>query len=179
MIFAQNPTQLDFNHTLRIDYIHAGNVSQQWMAVEGVYRQNGWGGPQKNLIDKVDLGNHILEMRLLKTNELLYRYNFNSVFEEYKTTKEAKELTKAFKATALMPFPKKKVIIEIFTRDKHHKAVSNLKFNLDPKSTMVRHEPLPKNVDVIRFSGGEPGPNQVDIALIAEGYTAKRKREIY
>ncbi|HXI93015.1 MAG TPA: peptidase M64 N-terminal domain-containing protein, partial [Blastocatellia bacterium] len=59
--------------TMRVDYYHTGNASQEMFSVDRVVIEPlPWpGNPQKN-IDETNLGKYLFEVRDRTTNRLLY-----------------------------------------------------------------------------------------------------------
>jgi len=92
------------------------------------------------------------------------------LFKEWQTTKEAKELTRAFSGAVLMPYPKEKVILKIFTRDEKNKFAEIYKQKIDPENYFIRKGNNEKyNVTEIKVTGNPS--EKYDILFIPEGYT--------
>src|SRR5262249_53225822 len=77
--------------TMRLDYYHTGNASQEMFSLDRVVIEPlPWpGNPQKN-IDETNLGKYLFEVRDRTTNRLLYSRGFASIYGEWETTDEAK-----------------------------------------------------------------------------------------
>ena len=71
-----------------------------------VYQEPFWGGSMINLVDTLNFGDYMYEVRDSSTNQLLYSRGFNTLFREWQTTDEATHIKKAFKQTLTFPFPK-------------------------------------------------------------------------
>ncbi|MBR5877628.1 MAG: peptidase M64, partial [Alistipes sp.] len=101
--FAQDFSAHFVEKTLRIDYIFAGNAEQQFVALNELSEFDGWAGRRVNL-DRVPVrGNGEIKLIDPKTNKTIYRNTFSSLFQEWLVTDEAKELSKSFEATFLVP----------------------------------------------------------------------------
>ena len=100
------------NATLRIDYVFAGNSSQQMIAIDELAQFEGWAGRRVNMDSVPVRGNGEVKVIDAQSNEVLYRNSFSSLFQEWLTTDEAAIATKSFEFTQIVPFPKQEVIIE-------------------------------------------------------------------
>ena len=110
-VSAQSFSDYFANKTLRIDYVFAGNAENQLVALDELATIEGWAGRRVNL-DKIPVrGNGELKLIDSKSGKTIYRTSFSSLFQEWLVTDEAKEVTKSFEATFLVPFPKKEVFV--------------------------------------------------------------------
>ncbi len=166
------------SHTLRVDYIMAGDKNTCEMYLYKVCEEPYWGGSQKNLIDTLSYGDYFFEVRDSATDELLYSRGFNSLFREWQTTAEAGVKRKAFKETLTFPYPKKTVILTIY---KHfYMGDAELKFTtfIDPADILIeKRKPEAYETEDILISG-DPA-RHVDIVYIAEGYSASEKEKFF
>ena len=174
MAAAQNFSDYFTNRTLRLDYIFAGNTQQQLIALDELASINNWAGRRINL-DKVPVkGNGELSVIDCESQKCIYRTSFSTLFQEWLTTEEATLTTKSFEGTFLIPFPKQDIIVEITLFDSEGKAQSSLRHKVNPIDKLIRnldsrqappHEYLLQN-----------GSSQecIDIAIVAEGYTAEQ-----
>ena len=73
--------------TMRLDYYHTGNATQEMFSVDRVAIEPlPWpGNPMKN-IDETNLGKYLFEVRDRTTNRLLYSRGFASIYGEWETT---------------------------------------------------------------------------------------------
>lgn len=161
-----------YNATLRIDYIFAGNSSQQMVAIDEFAKFDGWAGRQVNLESVPVRGNGDVKLIDAKSNKVLYINSFSTLFQEWLTTDEAASTTKSFEFTQLVPFPKQEVIVETTLYNNEGKIQATSRQKIDPNDKLIRnlnsrecapHEYILKN-----------GSSQecIDIVIMAEGYTA-------
>ena len=99
------------------------------------------------------------------------------MFEEWRSTEQAKTETQSWTNSASVPFPKVPVYVEITARDKADMQFHPLlKQEVDPKSIFIDRGKLKANkVHQIQKSGDST--EKVDLVFIAEGYTADEQEK--
>lgn len=159
--------------TLRLDYYHCGNADSEHFYFDELIQEPYWAGSENNLIDEMAYGNHLLELRLTETGELIYSKGFGTLFDEWQTTPEAKTTDCCYPESVIMPFPKEKVLVSILSRNKLGAFEKQFEYPVDPNSYFIKkeREKLPV-FDVVK--SGEPS-KKVDVVLLPEGYTADQK----
>ncbi len=176
-IACGSKAQVDFdqyfeNKTLRIDYLMGGDANSQSIFLKELREEPYWGGSTTNLIDKFGYGNFRFKLLDDTSGKLLYSKGFNSLFQEWQSTPEAKKLHRAFYQVNVMPYPKNKVRFVLEKRNKNGEMVKIWEYRIDPKNYFIQKEALTKYVVTKIYGEGKPNKS-VDIAFIAEGYTAQ------
>lgn len=156
--------------SMRIDYYFAGNNNTTEVYFIETKEEPFWGGPKKNLIDSFNYGNFRLQVFSKESNELIYSKGFSSLFQEWQTTGEAKEVKRSFYQTSVIPFPKDKIRFEISQRERNGKFKVIFEKIINPKNYFILREPV-KKVETERLFGNFESDQALDIAFIAEGYT--------
>ena len=106
-VFAQSDFDKYFEKkSLRVDFALSGNLKSQSAAIQGLREEPVWGGPVKNLIDKFNYGGYYINVYDKATNKLIYSRGFNTLFEEWRSTEQAKTETQSWTNSASVPFPK-------------------------------------------------------------------------
>ncbi|HEX5832522.1 MAG TPA: peptidase M64 N-terminal domain-containing protein, partial [Pyrinomonadaceae bacterium] len=73
--------------TMRVDYYHTGDASQEVFSVDRVVIEPlPWPGHPSQTIDTSNLGKYLFEVRDAKTKQLLYSRGFASIYGEWETT---------------------------------------------------------------------------------------------
>jgi hypothetical protein len=156
--------------SLRFDYTHAGNFETEYFALDALIEEPFWGGSKKNLIDTFDYGEYCVKVFDAGSKEIIYSRGYSSLFGEWQTTGEAKLLVRSFSETVIIPFPKKPVILSLFSRS--HDGVPEEKFscNIDPSSYFIRPAKAGK-ISIFDIKTDVPSANAVDIVILGDGYT--------
>ena len=177
--FANNFT----DQTLRIDYNHTGNATEQFISMDEVWRQGIWAGSRTKLIDNLDLGVYYAKLYDAASGELIWSKGFNSYFGEWQTTGPAGQgIMHTYHESVLTPFPRQPVEFALESRDEGGQLVEFYRTPIDPNSWQVRLDPAPANITTVDgHIGGDPH-GCVDIAIVGEGYTeaeiAKFKKDV-
>jgi hypothetical protein len=171
-IFAAGFDQYFENRTLRIDYTHAGDATSDEYFIDELKAEPFWGGSHENLIDNMSYGIYLFKVFDQASNTLLYSRGYCTLFDEWQATAEAKITRRSFSETVVMPFPKKNVRVEFYTRN--HKGGYDKKFEyvVDVKSYFITPERKYKFPVYDAYISGDP-KNCVDIVILPEGYTAQ------
>ncbi len=159
--------------TLRVDYLHGGDATDEFVILDRLHRQGSWAGSRAHRIDPFEVGRTLVEVRDLASGDLLFSRRLDSYFGEYRTTAEAaKGIKRAYHATVLVPFPRAKVklVVKVRQKDRSHRTL--LEAEVDPAAPTISLEPARKDARVIDVHiPGDPH-SRVDVAIVAEGYTA-------
>ena len=177
--FSQNYDRNFTQATMRVDYYHVGTKGQEHITLDKVYEENAWPGSKVNLLDMLNLGDCFIKVCDLQTNELLYSRGYSTVFGEWQTTEEASNGSwRTFQETVRFPFPKRKVLISFYRRDKFIGAGEEMAFRevfstaIDPNnSTIVNCEKRESKFSVFDVMINGPAEKKVDILILGDGYT--------
>ncbi len=172
---AEEPLPYDVvfeSKTLRIDYFLSGDAGSETVFFSQMKEEPRWGGPQKNLVDPFGFGTYRYSLYDSASRKMIFSRGFSTLFQEWKGTPEAKKMKRAFPMTAVMPFPKSTVrfVIEKRSYNTNQFEVLFERF-INPVDYFINRESVhPYKFSKIKDSG-DPS-NHVDIAFLAEGYTA-------
>ncbi|MFC2087103.1 M64 family metallopeptidase [Bacteroidota bacterium] len=172
LITSGQVTYNDFftNESLRIDFILAGNSDEINLYWKKVKMENHWSGSRINLIDSLNRGSYIYELRDLDSKKLIYSSGFSSLFEEWQYTKEAKHTNKYFEESINLPYLKKESILKIYARNMDNSLYLLADTILNPASYLIDKEVIKKINFQSIVRNGSPN-DKIDIAFLAEGYT--------
>ena len=158
------------NKTLRVDYLMGGSAKDQTVFIKELKEEPFWGGSKTNLIDQFGFGTFKFKLIDAETKVLLYSKGFNSLFQEWQTTAEAKELKRAFYQVNVMPFPKRPVLFVLESRKWNGEMEQIFEYEIDPTNYFIGKE-KPNTIVSNRVMGEGDPATSVDVAFIAEGYT--------
>ncbi|MCF6270560.1 MAG: IgA Peptidase M64 [Melioribacteraceae bacterium] len=168
-LFAQ--TEYDvwfFDKTMRFDYYQVGNSNREQIVFKELIEEAIWGGPKINLVDTLNLGEY--KLSIFNNENVIYSKGFSTLFKEWQTTKEAKEINRSYSGTAIFPYPRDSVTLKLYSRNSENifKEIYSLKIN--PDNYFIREESYAKyDVEKIKYSGIPS--EKYDIVFLPEGYT--------
>jgi hypothetical protein len=157
---------------LRFDYLHIGDNSNEKFVFDEIRKEPYFSGSKTNLIDTLFFGNHFFKVFDSKTKKLIYSRGFSSLFQEWQSTIESKEITRFFGETLIFPFPKNDVILKIYSRDKtqNNQFIEKFSFNIDPSNYFIKPG-LVYVYDVEEIKVNNDSNVSLDIAFLPDGYT--------
>lgn len=166
--------------TLCIRYLHSGDFNRQSYRLKDFVLQGQWAGSTQHLIDPFYYGRQKVEVRDVATDSLLYSCSFNSLFDEYRTTKEGRAgKRKSFREYVRIPMPIVPVKICFYSRNAQFVYERQWELQFEPGRTKMKKildkQPY-RSLHVVE----EPS-KAYDILLVPEGYafsdTAKWRRD--
>jgi len=165
--------------TMRIDYYHTGDASSEIITLDKVYQYGTWAGSLKNLIDNFNNGKYYFKIYDAASNNLIYSKGFDSYFGEYKTSDDGlKNIKKTYHESAIIPYPKAKIIFSVETRQKDNSLKEFYRTEIDPAElTIIKENLKDKSAKVFTsLKSGDPHV-KADIVILAEGYTVKEEQK--
>jgi hypothetical protein len=160
--------------TMRVDVYMTGNSRETHYSVDQIYQEGNWPGNPKKLRDPFNNGSYYLKVYSLIDNQLIFSRGFNCIFEEYQTTRPAKNGQKrTFLKPLRFPYPKNPVNVVLERRDENnilHPVFSRIIY--PGNKNIVRVQPHKDDRIYEALINGDPS-NKVDLVFIAEGYKEK------
>ena len=170
--YAQTEFERFFtDECLRVDYELVGDSKSVSFVLKEMKIQGVWVG-NLNVGDTCQMGSYRFSLLDSVSGKVLYQNGFSSLFDEWQQTQEACRCVQSFYHVSLMPFPKQtvKFRFEQMNRDKAGFSVLT-EFYINPKNKFIRRESVNSYKHSIVHGGGDVN-NKVDVAFLAEGYTA-------
>lgn len=177
--FAQNFDDYFIDKTLRLDYIFMGNADKQDICLDELSSLPQWAGRHTHLSELPLAGNGEITMKDKATGKVIYRTSFSSLFQEWLGEQEAKVVTRGFENTFLVPYPKQPAEITVTLKDVYQKPSATLTHEVNPKDILI-HQRGTGNLTPHRYlwKGGS-SEKCIDVAIMAEGYSAKDEELFY
>jgi hypothetical protein len=156
--------------TLRIDYTFSGDVTQQDIYVDKLNVIPRWYGKRHHLAEVPVEGNGQIIVRDHRTQQVIYKNSFSTLFQEWLSYDEAKQIRKSFENVFLVPMPKDSADITVNLMNNRREVMTTLTHQVVPTDILIRHigerhitpyETLQQAADTNRC---------IHIAYIAEGY---------
>ena len=182
LLLAQNSIDFDqyfLDKTMRIDYFHVGDAKEEFITLDRIFDQGIWAGSKRRLVDYFNNGRYYIKIYDLASGKLIFSRGFDSYFGEYKTAGDAlKGIKRTYHESALIPYPKKKIRFVLEVRDRQNLLKLLFSQEIDPFGTDINREPLGTGVRVFEIQKSGDPHEKIDIAFIAEGYTAKEEEKL-
>lgn len=160
------------DNTLRIDYYHSGDSKTESYSIDELLMEPYWGGSKINLVDTFNYGHYFFQVRDKQSRKVIYSRGYSTLFGEWQTTDEANRTRKSFSETVVMPFPKKDVIVEFFSRNYKGDFEKRFSYDVDVNSYFINPQ-LRKEYKVYDVHISRDPAKAVDIVILPEGYTKK------
>jgi hypothetical protein len=157
--------------TMRVDYLHTGGRGLEAVAIDRIVNDGPWPGSRTNLVDGTNLGKYLFEVIDRSTNRVVYSRGFASLYGEWETTPEAKELYRTFSGTLRFPWPKAAVQVVLKKRDRLNAFHEFWSAVIDPASRQVNRARMVPAAKVWTLWESGPAESKVDLLLIGDGYT--------
>lgn len=165
------------DETLRIDYYHTGSAKDEFISIDQLYRYGNWAGSLTHLVDELNNGKYYAKIYDAKSKKLIYSKGFDTFFGEYKSSdKGVNGVLRSYHETVLTPYPKSKIIFALEQRDKKNSLIEFYRTEIDPNDIMIiKDQIIDEKVEFLRIVNNGNPHTKVDVAILAEGYTALEK----
>ena len=102
---------------------------------------------------------------------MLFSKGYQNLYGEWQTTDEAKQVTKTFDESVVVPFPRVKIDIALYYKTWEGKLKEGMRFCVSPENYFIRdYDNL--NLPVYdAWIGNEDITKAVDVVILPEGYT--------
>lgn len=165
--------------TLRVDYIFNGNASGQAICLDGLSALPTWAGRKHHLAELPLQGNGQIVMRNAASGKTIYTTSFSSLFQEWLETDEARNVTKGFENTFLLPYPLQPVEIEITLLDPRRNVRASMKHIVHPNDVLIEQKGN-SHITPHKYLLHNDSPEKcIDVATLAEGYTLQEMQTFY
>lgn len=167
---AQRFDEFFTDSTLRLNYIFAGDRTEQRIYVDELEKTSRWYGRRIRL-DQLPLkGDGQITVSDAASGKVIYRHSFSSLFQEWLATEESHRVAKSFENVFLVPLPKQKVNIKVELLDYHERPITSLTHTVDPTDILIRRTDKPQFPYVTMQQAADTA-HCIHFAYVAEGYT--------
>ena len=157
--------------TLRIDYNFSGNNREQSISVDQLNVLPQWYGKTNNLASLPVEGNGQITVRDHKTQKVIYKNSFSTLFQEWLSYPEAASgIRRSFENVLLVPFPKDTIDITLDLRNNRREVMTSLTHQVVPTDILIRHIGEPDITPYTLLQQAKDTSRCIHIAFLAEGY---------
>jgi hypothetical protein len=163
--------QLFHPKTLRLDWILAGDANTTHAYFSAFRLEPHWGGSRTQLIDSTGFGDYRVVLLDQVSGDTIYTRGFCTLFQEWQSTENAKQMQRAFEQSVQLPFPRGKAQVVIDRRNNDQSFSPILRVMFDPQSPDIIAD-VPVGAEVVTVEHHGTSEACVDLVFVAEGYTA-------
>lgn len=162
--------------TMRLDYYHAGDAETEHFFLDEVIEEPYWAGNRQYLVDERRVGNHQFRVLDKQSGRVIYQRGFNTLFNEWQCTPEAKTTLKAMPEGVTFPYPKEDVVVEFYTRENATGMMyKRWSYEIDVDDYRIRQARNTLTTVDIHYTGNPA--QRVDVVIIPEGYTEDERED--
>ena len=161
-------------NTLRYDFYHSGNSSNEYYTFDCVMREGVWAGSRTALINPFEYGEQHFRIVDASSSKVIYKNNYCTLFNEWQTTPEAASVERSFPEGLIFPEPKNDFYIEIYARNKSTKKMEKKHSHL-VRINSYNIRPFEAQYESIDIHIGGDIEHSLDIVLLPDGFTAGEK----
>jgi hypothetical protein len=175
---AQQYSDYFTDKACRVDFHLCGNAQKTSIFLDKVRQEPYWGGRHSHLSGDLNLGDFRFRVLDSLSRQQIYIDGFSALYKEWQTTPEALTTSKSFEQTIQFPFPRKAVTLIIEKRIDLDHWDELFRYSLSPTDKLIDRS-IPKAVPVKTIYKTLAPEKAIDIAVIAEGYSAGERRKFY
>jgi hypothetical protein len=159
--------------TLRIDYFHSGNSQTEMFSLDQIVLEPlPFPGNLKQPFDLTARGKYMFVAIDPKTQKPLWSRSFSSIYGEWETIGEAKQMNRTFHESQRMPNQSKPFDFVIKKRDENNNFKEVWRIEIDPNDYLVHQESAIYASQVIAIENNGDSAEKVDLLILGDGYTA-------
>jgi len=177
-LFSQQYLDYFTDKACRIDFQLSGNNKNTSAYLSKIVQEPFWGGRKSHLADDMNLGEYRFMVLDSLSGKMIYIDDFSTLYFEWQSTPEASLINKSFEQSVQFPFPQKSVKVVIERRLDFDKWEKLIQFGFSPDDKLIRKTKVAE-VPVKTICKTASPEKAIDIAVIAEGYTAKQRAKFY
>ena len=173
LMIACNSIAAEAPSTMRVDYFHSGNNETEMFSLDQVVMEPlPWTGNMQQPIDKTLRGKYLFEITDANSGKVLWSRSFSSIYGEWETTGEARQINRTFHESLRFPAPALPFDVVLCKRGPDNAFEEIWRIRLDPNDYLVHRESAIYADEVVAiWEGGDPATS-VDLLLLGDGYTA-------
>jgi hypothetical protein len=159
-------------NTMRLDYYHTGNAEEEFFSVDNIIIEPlPWPGNPDHPMDDTNLGKYIFEVIDRADNRVIYSRGFASIFGEWETTPEARQVHKTFHESLRFPAPSSKVQVVLKKRDRNNAFREIWSTLVDPSDIFIDRSKSKSPGPLIELEKKGDPSKKVDFLILGDGYT--------
>ncbi len=171
-IFSKGQIEFDnffIKKSFRFDFMIGGNYEEVTIYPRQMKQEPFWAGSVINTIDTFHYGSFRFRIFDVEKDILIFSKGFNTLFQEWQSTPEAKKENRVFYQCVVFPFPKERVRLEIEARNWQGEFNAVYSTEIDPDNYFIVNESTALYETRVLEEYGNP-QEKIDLVILAEGY---------
>jgi hypothetical protein len=161
--------------TMRVDYYHTGNDKEERFSVDRVVLEPlPWPGNPSKPLDDTNRGKYFFEVIDAASGRALYSRGFSSIYGEWETTAEARQMNRTFSESLRFPQIDKPAKIIVRKRDAHNVFRDIWSLAIDPADKFIDPSTIDAGPLITLRDSGDPA-KKLDLLILGDGYTAAER----
>jgi IgA Peptidase M64/Peptidase M64 N-terminus len=162
--------------TMRLDYYHSGNSSQEIFSLDRIVIEPlPWPGDPSSAVDETNLGKYLFEVIERASNRVVFSRGYASIYGEWETTEEATRANRTFHESLRFPAPGSPVQVVLKKRDSDNAFREVWSTLVDPEDVFIdRSKPTPPG-ELLALEKNGDSAAKVDFLILGDGYTASER----
>jgi hypothetical protein len=164
-------------HTLRVDYYHTGNATEERFSLDRlVIEPLAWPGNPAKPLDDTNRGKYFFEVIDAASGRTLYSRGFASIYGEWETTGEAKQINRTFSESLRFPALDKPARIVVKKRDAKNQFQNVWTITVDPADKFIERGAATVDAGGLLklHAAGDPA-TKLDFLILGDGYTSTER----
>ncbi len=170
MSFAEQP------RSMRVDFYHTGNRNLEIFSLDQVVLEPLlWSGNMLQPIDSTFRGQYAFSVVDSDSGEIAWSRSFSSIYGEWETTGEAREINRTFHESLRFPAQSQSFDVIVSKRDDKNEFQEVWKARIDPNDYLVHQESAAYADHVVVIEQNGDPASKVDLLILGDGYTLAEK----
>lgn len=163
---AENP------QTMRVDFYHTGSSDTEVFSLDRVVLEPlPFSGNLKQPLDKTLRGKYSFEIVDPDSGEIAWSRSFSSIYGEWETTGEAREMNRTFHESLRFPVQEREFDVVLNKRGEQNRFTEIWRIRIDPDDYLVHRESAAYAEHVVAIEHNGDSATKVDVLLLGDGYT--------
>ena len=163
---------------MRLDYYHTGDVDTELFSVDRlIIEPLAFSGNTGRPLDETLRGKYAFEIIDVESGKTHWSRSFSSIYGEWETTAEAREMTRTFHESIRFPAPESAFEVVIRKRGDDNSFAEIWRTRLDPADYLVHREQASWRDQVVAIENNGDPATKVDLLLLGDGYTAAERED--
>ena len=163
---------------MRLDYYHTGDVDTELFSVDRlIIEPLAFSGNTGRPLDQTLRGKYAFEIIDVESGKTHWSRSFSSIYGEWETTAEAREMTRTFHESIRFPAPESAFEVVIRKRGDDNSFAEIWRTRLDPADYLVHREQASWRDQVVAIENNGDPATKVDLLLLGDGYTAAERED--